>query len=319
MEKRIKFFFNSSEIGAGTRGASLGPESIRVASRKKGGKLFSSFEVEELTHFNTYLDADYKHVYAKHIDVLLKVYIEVSQAVSNSLKEGVFPIVIAADHASAGGTISGIKSAYPNERLGVVWIDAHGDLHSPYTTPSGNMHGMPLTIALGDDNLPCKINSLDQETIDYWENLKNIGVTGKKVLPEDLIFVAVRDTEVQEDAIIERLGIQNFTVDNLRRSSASDIANQILSKLSKCDQIYVSFDVDSMDPDVTSYGTGTPVKNGLLPQEVKELLSVLMASEKIVCFELVEVNPCLDDKKNKMAEIALEILESVVATLEQNK
>jgi arginase len=318
MEKRIKFFFNSSEIGAGTRGASLGPESIRVAARKRGSNLFGSYKVEILKDFNDHLDTDYKHVYAKYIDVLLKVYIEVSQTVSNGLKDGVFPIVIAADHASAGGTISGIKSAYPNERLGVVWIDAHGDLHSPYTTPSGNMHGMPLTVALGDDNLPCKINSLDQETIDYWENLKNIGVTGKKVLPEDLIFVGVRDTEVQEDAIIERLGIQNFTVDNLRRSGAQDIATQILNKLSNCNQIYISFDVDSMDPDVTSYGTGTPVKNGLLPQEVKELLSVLMASEKIVCFELVEVNPCLDDKKNKMAEIALEILESVVATLEQN-
>lgn len=319
MEKRIKFFFNSSEIGAGTRGASLGPESIRVAARNKGSKVFGSYIVEKLNDFNGHLDADYKHVYAKHIDVLLKVYGEVAQVVSNGLKDGFFPIVIAADHASAGGTISGIKKAFLNKRLGVVWIDAHGDLHSPYTTPSGNMHGMPLTVALGDDNLPCKINSLDQETIDYWDNLKNIGVAGKKVLPEDLIFVAVRDTEVQEDAIIQRLGIQNFTVDNLRRSSAKDIATQILNKLSDCDQIYISFDVDSMDPDVTSYGTGTPVKNGLLPQEVKELLSVLMASEKIVCFELVEVNPCLDDKKNKMAEIALEILESVVATLEQNK
>jgi arginase len=318
MEKRIKFFFNSSEIGAGTRGASLGPESIRVAARKKGSKLFGSKKVEQLVHFNDHLDTVHKHAYAKHIDVLLNVYIEISKVIANALKNDVFPIVIAADHASAGGTIAGIKNAYPNKRLGVVWIDAHGDLHSPYTTPSGNMHGMPLTVALGDDNLPCKINSLDQDTISYWEKLKNIGLNGKKVLPEDLVFVAVRDTEAQEDAIIDRLGIQNFTVDKLRSSSAKTVAYNILNKLSDCDQIYVSFDVDSMDPDVTSYGTGTPVKNGLFPEEVIELLSVLMASDKIVCFELVEVNPCLDNEKNKMAETALEILEGVVATLEQN-
>jgi arginase len=318
MSRRIKFLFNSSEIAAGTRGASLGPESIRVAARTSGSTLFKLHEVQVLKDFNTVLDADNQSSYAKNIDVLVEVYQNLSTVISDTLKHGDFPIVVAADHASAGGTVAGIKKAFPEKRLGVIWIDAHGDLHSPYTTPSGNMHGMPLATILGDDNLPCQINHPDGDTIQKWELLKNIGINGKKVLPEDLMFVAVRDTEYQEEAIIERLGIKNYTVEELRNLGAVVTANEILSKLSSCDTIYISFDVDSMDPDVTSYGTGTPVKNGLFPEEVKELLSVLIASQKIICFELVEVNPCLDNKKNKMAETALEILEGVVSALAQN-
>jgi arginase len=318
MDQRIKFFFNSSEIAAGTRGASLGPESIRVAARNSGSSLFKLHEVQVLKDFNNILDIDNQSDYAKHIDALVEVFENLSTIISNALNQGDFPIVVAADHASAGGTVAGIKNAYPEKRLGVIWIDAHGDLHSPYTTPSGNMHGMPLSTILGEDNLPCQINHPDLSTIQKWELLKNVGVQGKKILAEDLIFVAVRDTEHQEEAIIERLGIKNFTVEELRSHGAGATATAILSKLSLCDCIYISFDVDSMDPDVTSYGTGTPVKNGLLPEEVKELLAVLIKSKKIVCFELVEVNPCLDNKKNKMAETALEILEEVVSALAQN-
>lgn len=317
MDQRIKFFFNPSEIAAGTRGASLGPESIRVAARKSGSSLFRLHEVQVLKHYNAVLDVDNKNTYAKHIDVLVEVYQNLSTIISAALNQGDFPIVVAADHASAGGTVAGIKNALPEKRLGVIWIDAHGDLHSPYTTPSGNMHGMPLATIIGDDNLPCQINQPDDDTIQKWELLKNIGVEGDKVLAEDLIFVGVRDTEYQEEAIIDRLGIKNYTVDILRSNGPVATAKEILNKLSSCDCIYISFDVDSMDPDVTSYGTGTPVKHGLFPEEVKELLTVLIASQKVICFELVEVNPCLDNKKNKMAETALEILEVVVAALDQ--
>ena len=317
MGKNVKIIFNPSEIAAGTRGASLGPEAIRVAARKIGSRLFQTNTVEVLPDHNNCLEQENRFVHAKHIDILLKVYESTSTVISQALMQHEFPLVIAADHASAGGTIAGIKMAFPDKKLGVIWIDAHGDLHSPYTTPSGNMHGMPLTTVLGDDNIPCKINNPDNDTIEHWEKLKNIGIPGRKVSPEDLVFVAVRDTESQEEAIIDRLGIKNYTVDSLRTHGATNLANEILNKLTNCDLIYISFDVDSMDPDVTSYGTGTPVKNGLFPEEVKELLSVLMTSEKIVCFELVEVNPCLDDKKNKMAETALEILEGVNTALEQ--
>src|SRR5690606_31428777 len=119
--------------------------------------------------FNYLLDNEIKYPTAKRVAGLVKVFASVSSKVNDALTKGKFPIVLAADHGSAGGTIAGIKTAYPNKRLGVIWIDAHGDLHTPYTTPSGNMHGMPLSTALGEDNLQEKVNDLNPDVIGMWE------------------------------------------------------------------------------------------------------------------------------------------------------
>jgi arginase len=110
------------------------------------------------------------------------------------------------DHSQ--GTISGIKSVYPTKRLGVVWIDAHADLHSPYTSPSGNIHGMPLSAALGEDNFDCQVNEINPDTAQRWEDLKNIGVHGTKISPENLIYFE-SDTEEAEESQIKKLDIRN--------------------------------------------------------------------------------------------------------------
>jgi arginase len=243
------------------------------------------------------------------------VFEDVSKAVAEELNADRFPFVLAGDHGSAGGTIAGIKQAFPDKRLGVIWIDAHGDLHTPYTTPSGNLHGMPLSTVLNDDNLKCQINNVPQETVSQWEKLKAVGFQGTKVLPEDLVFIAVRDLEKEEQSIIDRLNIEVLTVESVRMNGTDTSVQHVLSKLAACDLIYVSFDVDSMDPVATSYGTGTPVLNGLLPHQAGELLNGLATSPKIACVEFVEVNPCLDEKKNHMAEVAFALVESMAHTL----
>lgn len=319
MKSKIKFIINPSEITAGTRGSSLGPYAIMTAARKAKSTLFGTHEVQILADENHLLDHADDHPFAKNIKGLVKVYQTISESVCKTIQAGEFPLVLAADHGSAGGTIAGIKKAYPNKRLGVVWIDAHGDLHSPYTTPSGNMHGMPLSTAINDDNTPCKSNEVDSETRDLWNELKNMHGIAPKVLPSDLIFVGVRDTEHQEDALIERLNITNHKVEVVREKGVNSILKSIEGQLSACDILYVSFDVDSMDPDITSYGTGTPVKNGLTPSEAQELILGLMENEKMVCFEIVEVNPCLDNKMNEMAEVTFGILNEVVEQFEKTK
>lgn len=317
MSKEIKFIINRSEITAGTRGASLGPDAIFTAARSKNSAFFSNFDVTELPNNNYLLDLPTEHKYAKRIDGLIGVFEQVADELSNELKDGHFPIVLAADHGSAGGTIAGIKVAYPDKRLGVVWIDAHGDLHTPYTTPSGNMHGMPLSTALNDDNLECKINDVPEETAELWKQLKAVGYEGAKLKSEDLVFIAVRDTEPQEDAIIKRLNIKNYTVDDVNMQGTAQIVEKVLKRLEACDIIYISFDVDSMDPKATSYGTGTPVKNGLMPKQAREILNGLGVSPKTVCMEIVEVNPCLDEKMNRMAEVTFELIESLVNTIKK--
>lgn len=315
--ENIKFIINRSEITAGTRGASLGPDSLKVVAWKQGNPLFGKYPVEEIEDANHYLNKPIIHQYAKRIEGLTYIYDQISQTVKSTISQGQFPVILAGDHGSAGGTIAGIKAAYPEKRIGVVWVDAHGDLHTPYTTPSGNMHGMPLSTALGDDNLESRRNDIPEETRILWEKLKNTGYPGGKIRPEDLVFVGVRDVEEEEIALMKRLNIRNFTVEEVKQKGASTIGAEISQLLLACDHIYVSFDVDSMDPDETSHGTGTPVPNGLTVTDTKTLLTTLAADPKLACFEIVEINPCLDEKINKMAETAFELLQEVITVIEQ--
>lgn len=310
MSKTIQFIINPSELGAGTRGASLGPFAIQAASRTLGNTLFSDISWEVLPDLNHLLDRPIIFPLAKRIDGMHQVYQTVSAALQSHILANRFPFVLAGDHASAGGTLHGLKAAYPDKRIGVVWIDAHADLHSPYTTPSGNLHGMPLATGLGVDNLPCQRNHVDIETSLQWSQLKS-----NSVRFSDLIYVGVRSTEPEEDAVIEAEQITNITVETLRSLGVQNILAQINHQLNACDVLYVSFDVDSMDPLETSFGTGTPVSNGLTVQEAQSLLEGLCRSPKLVALEFVEVNPTLDDKKNKMAEIALELITNCTRTL----
>ena len=315
MSTNVTFLINKSEITAGTRGASLGPDAIITAARKKGSYLFGENTLEKTTNTNGYLDRPTKYPFAKRIDGLLSVYQELNSKVVDIINKNSFPIILAADHGSAGGTISGLKSAFPDKRIGAVWIDAHADIHTPYTTPSGNMHGMPLASVMNIDNLECKINDVDSETESLWNQLKNVGGTTQKINPEDVVYVAVRDTEEQEEKVIEKFGIKWFTVNDVRIQGVSSIVEGINERLKNCDIIYVTFDVDSMDPDMTSHGTGTPVPDGISQNEAKDLLVALAQNKKTACIEIVEVNPCLDEKENTMAEVTLEILEAVTETI----
>lgn len=317
MKREIEILINKSEITAGTRGSSLGPEALMVVSRDRNNDFFSRYPVTTIEDMNHVLDTSIKYENAKRIEALVQVFGNVCNNVKSTLESGKFPLILAADHGSAGGTLAGIKAANPDKRLGVIWIDAHADIHTPYTTPSGNMHGMPLATALNEDNLESKSNEISDAVKENWERLKNTGVPGAKVMAEDIVYIAVRDTEEQEEAIMEKLNIKNFMVDEVRSEGPAEIVRQSLEKLKDCDILYVSFDVDSMDPSHTSHGTGTPVGNGLMPDEAQFFLTELAKQEKLVCMEFVEINPCLDEKKNFMAEVAFDLLEAATEELEK--
>jgi arginase len=316
--RKIKLLEIKSEIAAGTRGASLGIDALRVASLNKKSSYFSNYSLEVISDRNDLLWSPVTTPSAIRIEGLVEVYHNVSESVCKALVEGNYPLVLAADHASAGGTIAGIKKVYPDKRLGVVWIDAHGDLHSPYTSPTGNMHGMPLATALGENNEACQVNEVKDLTLQKWDELKNMGGVSPKILPSDLVFFGVRDTEQPEDFLMEKHGIKNYTVAETRQMGISAAVNAALEKLADCEILYISFDVDSMDPDVVSYGTGTPVKDGFKPEEAQEMIRLLIASKKVVTFEMVEINPTLDNKCNKMAETAFDILEQTTRVIEDN-
>lgn len=311
----IKIIKNRSDIGAGTRGSDMGIDAIEIAAINKNNQYFNQYPYEDVeTHNETVYDK-VKNSFAKRIGHVHEQCTRVSQVVKRALKEDFFPIVLSGDHSSALGTISGIKAAYPEKRLGVVWIDAHADLHSPHTSPSGNVHGMPLAAALDSDNLDCQINEVKGNTEKYWWALKNIGVPAPKVLPEDVVYMGVRSTEEPEDQQMEELSLRNYKVAEIRHRGIPTCVQEALLQLNNCDHIYISFDVDSLDCDMISYGTGTPVPKGFDQYEAIDIINQLVDSTKVCCFEIVEVNPLLDTKGNKMAETAFEVLDAVTARI----
>lgn len=311
--KTLKFIEVKSEIGAGTRGASMGVDAIKIAALDYGSNMFKQIESVEVKTENQLLFEASKKPYAKRIEGILSIYERVAAQVSQTLKKNHFPIVLAGDHSTAGGTIAGIKMAYPKQRLGVIWIDAHADIHSPYTSPSGNMHGMPLAISLNEDNTANKMNKPDKDTIDFWNRLKKVGGISPKITYNDLVYIGVRDVEPEETYLLKKHKIKTFTTAEVKRNGVEKIARDALAHLSGCNLIYVSFDVDSMDSSI-SKGTGTPVRNGITEKEAGSLCVRLIQNEKVCCFEICEVNPTLD-KENLMAENTFEILQKVVSQL----
>jgi arginase len=310
MNRQLQFIFNPSELGAGTRGASLGPEAIRAAARTQNSTLFSEFPVFTIPNRNDLLDRPTNFPFAKRIDGVLQIFEGVKQQVKEAIDSGMFPLIIAGDHSSAGGTMAGLKLAYPGKRLGVLWIDAHADIHSPYTTPSGNIHGMPIATALGVDQSDLQKNSLDLTTMQYWNQLKS-----HSLKPSDLIYIGVRDVEEEEIHAMKELNLRNYTVKELRDRGLQICIEEIKKKMQACDIVYVSFDVDSMDPSETSYGTGTPVPEGISFEEAKSILTSMANLNNLACMEIVEVNPCLDNEKNRMAEQSFDLINALVKSL----
>ena len=312
MINQIKIIKNRSDIGAGTRGADMGIDAIEIAAINQNNDFFTRHPSTDVETHNESIYDKVKNPYAKRIQHVVEQCERVAEKVANTLKEDCFPLVLSGDHSSALGTISGIKAAYPDKRLGVCWIDAHGDLHSPYTTPSGNVHGMPLAAALGDDNMDCRVNEVQDDASEQWERMKSIGVAGPKLSPDHLVFFGVRDTEEPEDKQMEKLGIRNYPVHEIRYRGVEECLNEAIERLSNCDLIYISFDVDSLDCDLISNGTGTPVSKGFDIPEAIAIIHGLLKSKKVACLEVCEVNPCLDTRGNRMAEAAFEVIKETL-------
>jgi arginase len=313
MIKPIKLIELKSEIGAGTRGSSMGVDAIKIAALDFGSNFFKKFKSVEVPNENHLLLEPVVNDYAKRIKGIYTLNERLANEIKKTLLKEEVPIVLAGDHSSALGTISGIKMAYPDKRVGIIWIDAHADLHTPYTTPSGNMHGMPIACVLAEDNKERQQNKPDDETVEYWEKLKNLGGISPKIQYNDLVYIALRDFEPQEEFLIKKHKVRVFNLAEIRKKAVERVAIESLNYLDHCDIIYVSFDVDSMDSRISS-GTGTPVPNGITEKEAGNLIYYIMRSKKIVCFEMVEINPTLD-KENLMAENAFEILQKATNQL----
>jgi arginase len=297
-----------SDIGAGFRGADQGVIALLDLSTESG----LSDKVEKRDCDVSFADG-FTSLYAKNIEKVLHICEAVCVEVCDSLMSGHFPVLISGDHSSATGTIAGIKKAKPDSRLGIIWVDAHADLHSPYTSFTGNMHGMTLAASLGMDNRACLFRDPDNMTLDFWDCFKHIGGMTEKIKPSDIVYVTLRDLEEQESHIIEKYDIRNFTTKELRDKKEKVLGTLILEYLKDCTDIYLSFDTDSLEGSIFK-GTGLPVNNGIMPKEAEELIGIILEDPKVICFEITELNPRFD-VNHVTTNMVYHILEKALSVL----
>ena len=309
----IKIIKNRSDIGAGTRGSDMGIDAIEIAAINSENDFFNIYPYIDIQTHNDTIYNKNKNTFAKRINFVCEQCERLREGVKKELQKGFFPLILSGDHSSALGSISGIQKANPDKEIGVIWLDAHADIHTPYSTPSGNIHGMPLAAALSIDNKEFSKNKVSDSTEKNWLRMKNMGDKVPLIKPENLIYFGVRDTEKEEDQIIQSKKIKNFSVNDVRNIGLKSCIDQTIDQFVSTDLIYISFDIDALDCDLLSRGTGTPVSKGFLTEEIIPIIKEVKDTGKLVALEICEINPLLDNKGNQMAESAFEIISSVLS------
>ena len=288
------------DLGSGRRGVDMGPSAIRIAGietklKKLGYKVNDSGDIFiqniELQNSRT-LGTNPK---LKYLPEILKTTKILAKKVEKVLIQGQFPLCLGGDHSMALGTIAGISSYCRDKKLetGVIWIDAHADMNTDKTTPSGNIHGMPMAASLGIGN----------------EKLVNLLDFSPKVKPENCVLIGVRSIDLLEKENIRKLGVSVYTMSDIDKLGIHRIIARVLKQFQKkVDHIHVSFDLDVVDPTFAP-GVGTPVSGGLSYREAHLLMESIAECGCMSSLEVTEVNPILDNR-NKSAEFATNIIAS---------
>jgi arginase len=305
-EERFKLITVESDFGAGKPGAAQGPDALINELKTK------QIEKIDVYNYTRLLPKPVKTSgptpFGRNIEIISEFQQKVCDNIVDTLQLHKTPLIFSGDHSNANALISGVKDFYANQRIGVIWIDAHADLHSPYTTPSGNIHGMPLAALLGNDHREMAHNEPQLITKQLWKNLKKLGrrKISPKIQGSDIVFIGLRSTEPEEEQIITKEGIKSFRPDDIKKHGILKVAKQAIQHLKACDYIYVSFDVDSLDSSI-SMGTGTPVENGLTYEDAVILLKHLISVKNLAGFEITEINPLLDIE-NPMQKVISNLL-----------
>ncbi len=281
------------DLGASKRGASLGPDAIRYAGIKKRLEKIG-YDVQDEGNISFHaVETGKDSSNHKNLASVVEANEKLAAKVDEVMKAGRFPLVIGGDHSLAIGTIKGVLKNIP--RLGVIWFDAHGDINTGETSPSGNIHGMPVASLLG--------RGLDR--------LSAIGGSEFKLSKENIAYVGCRDLDSGERRALKELGIPVFTMHEIDLNGIQWVMDKAMAIASQgTDGVHVSFDVDVLDP-AFAPGTGTIVPGGMEYREAHLSLELVTKNVNLVSVEFVEVNPILDDK-NKTAEAAVALAGSLL-------
>ena len=289
--KKITFIGVPLDLGAGRRGVDMGPSAFRVAEIHSRVRALG-YEVADRGDIDVFIQEtrDAGDPRMKYLTEIRHTCEAVRDEVDAILGEGAMPVVLGGDHSIAMGTLAGLARA--GHRAGVIWMDAHGDINTPDTTPSGNVHGMPFAVALGiaEDPFPKALR----------------GTTDGK----SCVLMAIRDIDAGEKDNIKEAGVTPITMADIDRLGMAKAMEQAIAVAAKGDGIHLSLDMDAIDPDEAP-GVGTPVRGGLTYREAQLAMEMLAASGKLRSIEVCEVNPILD-RENRTATLAVELIASAL-------
>jgi len=283
------------DLGQGRRGVDMGPSALRY------GRLEERLEatghvVRDLGDIDvpTAEELEISHhgpggglAYLEEIRKACEATAERLRA----LPEETVPIVLGGDHSISIGSVVGCGRG---QRTGVVWVDAHGDFNTPESSPSGNIHGMPLAALCGYGD----------------RRLVDVGGPGAKVRPEDVVLIGIRDLDARERELMREAGVTVYTMKEIDQVGLSAVARQTLEKLGGLPRLHVSFDADVLDPEIAP-GVGTPVPGGLTYREAHLLMELFADSRRVTSLDLVEVNPILD-RANRTANTLVGLAASLL-------
>ncbi|MEQ8154399.1 MAG: arginase [Clostridiaceae bacterium] len=266
--------------GCDKQGVDLAPDTLRenglLHILKKGNKVFDlgNIYMPKMSDINKFK----QHKHMKYLSAIVETNRNLAHSVYSSLAANSFPFIVGGDHSLGLGSLSGASRFFKND-LGVVWIDAHGDINTHLTSPSGNIHGMPLSAAMGIGH----------------KLLTDLYFSGRKIDPNKVFIVGARDLDKGERALIRKLQINFWTTKDIKsigiRAFLEDFANRV--KNAEINNLHLSFDIDSLDSSIVP-GTGTPVMKGFAMTEMKEILSGIFSTSLIRSMDFVEYNPLLD-------------------------
>ncbi|MEH7108287.1 arginase [Bacillus sp. JJ1764] len=293
MNKKLSIIGMPMDLGQMRRGVDMGPSAIRYAGINERLKpLFD--EVHDLGDIpigRPEVAVD-KESNLRNLDLVAEKNTLLAEKVDEAIQSGAFPLVLGGDHSIAIGTLAGVAKHYKN--LGVIWYDAHGDLNTAETSPSGNIHGMPLAVSIGLGH----------------PLLTDIGGYSPKIKPENVVIIGARSLDEGERILIREKGIKVYTMHEIDRMGMTKVMEETINYLKeRTDGVHLSLDLDGLDPSECP-GVGTPVMGGISYRESHLAMEMLEEAKLVTSAEFVEVNPILDEK-NKTASIAVGLMGSL--------
>lgn len=296
ISKHIDIFGFPMDLGAGRRGVDMGPSALRIAGLEQQLERIGYDVTDHGDVFIKNQERQFvKNPKLKYLEEIVRTTELLAKKLEKSLEHGNFPLCIGGDHSMAIGTLAGISAHCKKEKkeLGLIWIDAHADMNTDSTTPSGNIHGMSVAASLGLGS----------------KALSTIYGFSPKIKSENVVLIGIRSLDSDERETIKKLGMKIYTMTDIDRKGINFIINKVLKDLKpRVQHIHVSFDADSIDPSIAP-GVGTPVSGGLNYREAHLLMETIAECGCMSSLEVAEINPILDTR-NGSAEITAELIAS---------